>query len=131
MGWSTEVRALTPIPAFPLKRGRRLVRGLLQLLGQSCVNHIDYAFNVLQHVVVPEAQYLPSLLLKPCCSYFVILQLFGVLATVNFDDQLCFKTGEVQYEISKGMLPPKFHVENLLHPETTPQMSLGICHFAA
>ncbi len=73
---------IDPIPAFPLRGGR----GLGVRLSQGGVNHADHTFNVLQYIVVPEAQHLPSLSFEPYRSRFVFFLLIDMLATVNFYD---------------------------------------------
>ena len=53
------------------------------------------AVEVVSHVIVPETQHAPAMLLKPSCAIDIILGDRAVLTTIELDDQRSFLADEI------------------------------------
>jgi len=77
--------------------------GAAEALGGSIRDRPKYSLGVLVQLVVPEAQNGPAFLLKKCISKAVPAR-FGMLAAVEFKNQLCLPAGEVGKVRANGEL---------------------------
>jgi hypothetical protein len=87
---------------------------------QRIQNHLDHTLDILEYFVVPEPQYHESRLLQPLCPRQIVSRLIGVLAAVEFDDQLPFQAGEIEYEAAERMLPFELAALQLTIPQMPP-----------
>jgi hypothetical protein len=60
------------------------------------------------HIVIPKANHAIVVLGKLGRSFVVFQYLVGMLATIEFDHQLLFRTGEVGNTIADRVLTTKF-----------------------
>jgi hypothetical protein len=65
--------------------------GFLNRVGDPLKHRVD----VRDHLVVPDSQYLVSLVADEPGTAFVLVRLVGVLRTIEFDNQLAFRAKEV------------------------------------
>jgi hypothetical protein len=50
-------------------------------------DYFENAAEILDHVIIPETQHTPAMLLKPSCAVRLIPSDRAVLTTIEFDDQ--------------------------------------------
>jgi len=71
-------------------------------------NPLQHRFDILHHLVVPEAQYAIALLCQKSSPSSVRFRLRGMLTAIQFHDQATFRAAEVGDEKTDGMLAPEF-----------------------
>ena len=76
--------------------------------------------------MVPIPQNAIATIFQPGTSLFIIFHLFRVLATIEFDDQLLFKTDEIYDVRPDRMLSSKFVRAHLTHAEMFPKQPLCV-----
>ena len=87
------------------------------------------AVNILQYVVVPEAQRPIAVRREPRVSSFVA-RAVGVLAAIHLNNELCLQTGEICDEWADRALLAEVKPIQLLVPQVVPQLSLGVGQIA-
>jgi hypothetical protein len=76
-------------------------------LGKLCENILQDSGWLLQHIIVPIACNSESFGRQTGVSRCVSIR-FGVLTTINFDDEALLEANEIENPISKWDLPAKF-----------------------
>jgi hypothetical protein len=80
----------------------------------------------LKHVVVPEAQNQIALRFERSSPLGILLATFGVLATIEFNNQSRRLTAEVCDVVTDCDLPAKFQAIQATIAQPEPQLSLGV-----
>jgi hypothetical protein len=99
-------------------------------LYQRVIDRLKHGINLCQHIIVPKSQHPKSAFLKESISPRIRWRV-SMLPTVDLNDQLPFKTHEVQDEIAIRMLPAKLVTLQLSTPQTPPKLSFGIRHIVS
>lgn len=76
--------------------------------GQGLQDFTRYRFRILKGVVVPKSQDSISLGFEKMGSLSIVFNDFGMLTTVNFDDQFLFDTTKIDNKGPDGVLPSEF-----------------------
>ena len=66
----------------------------------------NYAFDIVQHVVVPKPNHLITMGVQGSGAFRIRLDGARMLSTVDLDDQLVRRYGEIRDVASDRMLPP-------------------------
>jgi hypothetical protein len=98
-------------------------------LGELCENVLQYGRRLLQHVIVPVPHDPEALGYQHGFSRSVTLG-FGMLATIDFDDELLFEAHEIENEVLKGDLPPKLEEREPSTAEQSPHGSFRVGRLA-
>ena len=109
---------------WPASAGRVRGRGAERLLDRR-----PHAVQVVQHVVVPEANYAKALALQVGGSRGITLG--RVLAAVNFDDQAPLGAEEVDDVAVDLDLLAEFEAMELATAEDAPELSFGVSRVLA
>lgn len=118
----------TPLPASPSEHARKAshpspARGE-GLFPKSSFDHPQYAFQIAQHLVVPEPHHAKALRLQPRRSGCIA---FGrVLPTVYLDDQSRLEADEIGDIVSKRHLSAEFRSLQLARAQRLPQTTFRI-----
>ena len=116
-----------PSPTPSLEgRGLRSVSGGFQFF-EDCS---EDAIGILQHVVVPEADYAVAVGFDDRGAV-VIGGTVGVLAAIELDRDPRRTVGEIDNEIADRQLARGFKAIQLTRPQVRPQSPLGIGHVAS
>jgi hypothetical protein len=70
-------------------------------------DYFQNAAEILDHVIIPETQHAPAMLLEPSCAIGVIFCDRAVLTAVELDDQRSFLANEIDDVPSYRYLAPK------------------------
>src|SRR6185437_14382629 len=98
---------------------------------QSLENGQDHAIRIRQHVIVPEPHNTTAARFQPARPPCVVILKYRMLATIDFDDELCRGAEEVDDVGSDRLLPTEAEAVELLAPQARPQPTLGIGRCAA
>jgi hypothetical protein len=93
---------------------------------QRLVDSFEYDLGPNQHVVVPEAQDAKTLRSEKHVSTCVVVGLFGMLASVQLEDDRSLKTGEVADIRPNRVLPSEFKPCQLTAAQTLPKHALRL-----
>ena len=137
---SRAAHGFYPHPSPPPVRGRECV--LLSSLflareqGWWCAlqflhYHFKHPVQIFQHIMVPEAHYLPALLVQILASGVIVSFLVLVLSAIQFDHQHSFHTRKVRNISAYRMLAPEAAAFKLSSPHRAPKPALNIGHVAA
>jgi len=91
---------------------------------QDILQHI---FRSRQHVRIPVADHAISISLQKIRSGKIPIRFFGVLAAVQFDDQLGLAAKEIDNEAVNGDLSPEFPATELAIANEAPKLRFGLC----
>ncbi|TWA91386.1 hypothetical protein [Bradyrhizobium stylosanthis] len=117
------LRIAGAIRNLPAKSGERL--GHVSRLGEFGLNDGENTFDIPEHVVVPKAKYLVSLLAQPlitnsiCCG-------FVVLPAVDFNDDSLLAAYEIADLADDRFLPDEFVSIDPPISDAIPENRLGI-----
>jgi hypothetical protein len=78
----------------------------------------QHAFQILQHIVVPEAKYAEALRLERLRAGEI--GLWGVLTAIDLDDQAAFEAAEVGDVLADGPLTAEFMAAELTGSKPVP-----------
>lgn len=78
-------------------------------------------FNVFEDLVVPESKYVETFAFEPSRSCRILFGLFGMLTTIEFNDQPCRETNEIYNVTTDRRLTPKFEAIQLLVAQPFPK----------
>lgn len=95
-------------------------------LFQNPQNHLQNRLCFLEHLIVPEPQYPESLCLNLLIPARIIVCLFLMLPTIQFDNQLCFQAGKIGDIDTDGDLAPESVALKLSISQRVPKVTLGI-----
>jgi hypothetical protein len=70
-------------------------------------NPLQHSFDILHHLVVPEAQYAIAVLYQKSSPPAIRFRLRGMLTPIQFHDQATFRAAEVGDEGTDRMLSPE------------------------
>ena len=73
-------------------------------------NPLQDRFDIVHHVIIPEAQYSIALLHQKCGPSSIRFLPSSVLSTIQLYDQATFRAAEISGEATDGMLSTKFCV---------------------
>jgi hypothetical protein len=90
----------------------------------------EHAFDVLDDLVVPEAQYAPSALFEPLGSLRVA-DAIGVLPAIGFENQRMVEADEIDDEWPDPMLASEFEPCQLSAAQCSPKPALDIGRMCA
>ena len=90
-----------------------------------------HAFEVRQHLVVPEAQNPVALVLEGAGSLCFLRRRPLVLAAVNFDDQARIMANKVGNLTPQRHLPAESVPVNLIQSQDSPNAFLGVSHISS
>src|SRR4026208_40298 len=113
-----------PMIRIDLRSVRLGIRGVLQV-AQGLGDGQEDAVNVLQHVVVPEAQRAIAMCDEPSVAHLVG-RAVGMLAAIHLDNELCLQAGKVCDEWADRTLLAKVKAIQLLLSQVVPQLSLTV-----
>jgi len=86
--------------SLPPSWGRVRERGSISLCPRLKTGTLDgqqNTFEVVHHVVVPEAKDVKSLIFKPSIPDSILILLLGMLTAIELNDKAFFKTDEINY----------------------------------
>src|SRR5207248_917427 len=95
-------------------------------------DRLRYAFDILQHIIVPETQdeiALRSKINRSLCISGNVLRLI-VLRSINLDDEAPFMAGEVSEERTDRHLPSEMRVLDRQVTQMPPELALRVGHVA-
>jgi len=104
-----------------LREGRVGASGFGQRILDAAYDRVD----VVQDVVVPEAQDTIALRFQEFGSPVVLLGLCKMLAAVQFDNQLCLRRAEVDNISADGVLSAELDAIESLEAQVGPQPGFG------
>jgi len=81
--------------------------------------------NLHQYLIIPESQNAKPLRLEPRCALSIISRLFSMLPSVQFNNQLLFKTDKIYNIRCDRLLSSKPVSSHLLHSQVGPQSLFG------
>jgi len=61
----------------------------------GCKDYFQDAAEIFDHVIIPETQHAPAMLLKPSCAIDLILGDRAVLTPIEFDDRRSLFANEI------------------------------------
>ena len=79
----------------------------------------------LQHIIVPVADDPKSFSCQDGVP-LLVMQIFDVLAAINFDQDPAFEAHEIQYEVLKWHLPPKLEAREATVAKQMPHDGFGV-----
>jgi hypothetical protein len=88
-------------------------------------NPLQDRFDIVHHVIIPEAQYSIALLHQKCGPSSIRFLPSSVLSTIQLYDQATFRAAEISGEATDGMLSTKFCVTQSSVAKVYPQPALG------
>jgi hypothetical protein len=88
-------------------------------------NCLQDTFAILEHLVVPEAKHLPTLVFQISVTV-IVSRAFSVLETVGLDDQLSANAKKVDNVRADGNLPAKLDPVQTAVAQKTPQAQLDV-----
>ena len=91
-------------------------------------NSLSHPPDILHHLVVPHSHHLESLFLEQSIAHCVVCALFIVLPTIDFHNQMHFKTNKIHDELLEGKNSAKTQSLELSIAHDRPEFSLGIGH---
>jgi len=91
-------------------------------------NRFGNALDILHHIIVPHSHHLESSLFQQSIAHCVVCALFIVLPTIDFHNQMHFKTNKIHDELLEWKLPAKAQTFKLSIAHDRPEFSLGIGH---
>ena len=91
----------------------------------------QYSFDVLQDVIVPEADEPMALVLKPSCSFIVPCLLSGMLPSIDFDDEALLHAEKIDDITAQRALAAKLMAAKLPVTQVTPEQCFRIRPVAA
>ena len=95
--------------------------------GQRALNLTWHPFKISKHIMIPETQNAIAGGFNTARAQCVGRLLPIMLATVEFDDELCFTTGEINNERADKSLPPKMRADQRnVMAKPLPEHALGI-----
>jgi len=94
-------------------------------------DHFQDTAEILDHVIIPETQHAPAMLLKPSRAVGLILGDRAVLTAVEFDDQRSFLADEIDDVPSDRYLASELKSGQLSVPDLRPQQTLDVCLIGA
>jgi hypothetical protein len=74
------------------------VRGFDRLFSDGVQNFFEYTIEILQYLVVPEAQNQIATAFQIFSPALILCVLISVLPTIEFDHELCIRTAEIDDE---------------------------------
>jgi hypothetical protein len=89
-------------------------------------NGFEHALNIIQHVVVPEANDVIPALFQHSRPLGIQLSSFAMLATIELDDQFSFERNEVDDISSERDLSFEFDATKLARAKSGPQKLFGL-----
>ena len=89
-------------------------------------DNFDNTLDVLADFVAPKPYNFISSRLQPPRPPFILDRQFGVLASVNLDDQFLRKADEIDHVWPDWCLPTETKPSNLLVPQFPPQRSFSV-----
>jgi hypothetical protein len=92
---------------------------------------LQHTIDVLTHVIVPESNDPIARGPKPCRPYRIFVSLFRMLATIQFDDELCRRAEKVHDVRTNWRLASKLESVDLLKAQVPPQQLLNISRTGA
>jgi hypothetical protein len=93
---------------------------------ECALNHVEHTAKILGQLHVPEAKHPKPGLLEELRPAFVALDLFCMLAAVEFDDQPGLKARKVCDEAHDRYLPAEFPAAELAGAQFPPQQLLDV-----
>jgi hypothetical protein len=102
------------------------VRGFDRLLGNRVQNFFEHAIEILQYLIVPEAQNEIATGFQIFSPAQILCKLISVLPTIKLDYELGIRTTEVDNETVQRHLPPKFPSVQSPIAEPEPKDAFGI-----
>ena len=92
------------------------------------INEIQHAFDIPQHIAIPNSKNAITTLVQPRGASFVAEHpaFFAVLATVQFDDEFCRRTIEIHDIGTDRLLSAKTQLAKALRSQMRPQFSFDI-----
>ena len=92
---------------------------------------LQHTLQLLHNIIVPEAQHRITLAAQPHIPMLVVVHLFRMLSTVNFDNQSPLHANKIYNVVAYWLLPFEFQTQETMRPQAIPQSSLGFGLFAA
>ena len=86
------------------------------------------AINVIRHFVVPKADNFVAEQVQAFCSFFIVLFLFQVLTSIQFNNEFLFDTDKIGNVLANGVLPSKVDSQ-LVVADECPQFAFSGCRF--
>jgi len=89
---------------------------------------LKHAFRILEHIDIPEPQDAITSLHQPLRSAFIVRDLFllGVLAAIQFDNEICRRTKEIGIVRPDRMLTSKSNAAKAFVADEIPQPAFGL-----
>jgi hypothetical protein len=100
-------------------------------LPQRVLDARQYAFDILQDVIIPESDDSESMFLQVMSPCRILFDLVCVLAAIDFDDQSMFQATEVRDVIANEMLAAEFGAIQSLTAQMLPEDAFRVGLFAA
>jgi hypothetical protein len=101
----------------------------------SRLQRLDYhrfdSNPLFEHIIVPKPKHPESKTLEVARPFRIVFLLFGVLPTVEFQNEPSFQTNEIGDVIADRMLPAEAISSKLLFSYALPNEPLGISHVRA
>lgn len=94
---------------------------------QGGPNYFLNPLDVFENLVIPEPKHLKTFTFEPPRSFCILLDLFGMLTTIKFDDYPCREADEIDDVFADRRLPAKFEAINSLISQLMPKMFFGFC----
>jgi hypothetical protein len=88
-------------------------------------NPLQDRFNIVHHLIIPEAQHSITLPHQKSGPYLIRLPPRSMLSPIQFYGQATFRAAEVSDEATDGMLSTKFCVTQSSVAKLCPQPALG------
>jgi len=117
----------------PPPRGGGLGRGCVPppLLFERLHDHLQHAFGISKHVVVPETDHAEASSLQISGARLIPCDLRIVLPTINLDHEVCGQAGEIDDVVINRDLPPEQLTFKIVASHQIPKPLLGFGHALA
>jgi len=63
-----------------------------------------HALDIVQHIVIPEAENLVALLFQEFCSFLVVFFLLQMLTSIQFNNEFLLDADKIRNVVADGML---------------------------
>jgi hypothetical protein len=97
------------------------------------LNGLYHAFEISHDVVVPKPQHAVTVTLEVFCSVLVPdhISIGGTGVSINLENKSRLMASKIREVRSDRRLPAKMRTDILDIAQSSPQFSLGCCHFAS
>lgn len=96
-------------------------------LHHCLINRLKHPFCFHKHLIIPKSQDTNTLLRQKFSTNLIVIRLFKVLATVQFNDKLEFVAVKIEDVAAFRMLATEFQVKESMVAKQMPEQGFSIC----